>query len=74
MVQTGVHDAAEYLLRHRLFDELLKDEKFLEAANCLGKLNLDTMSSKVRSASYISYNNRHYNAYDWCKKTYRSYK
>eukprot|EP00904_Undaria_pinnatifida_P003284 jgi/Undpi1/12957/HiC_scaffold_7.g02623.m1 len=47
--QTGVHDAAEYLLRHRLFDELLKDEKFLEAANCLGKLNLDTMSSKAYS-------------------------
>ncbi|CAM9739967.1 unnamed protein product [Ascophyllum nodosum] len=41
--QTGVHDEAEYLLRQRLFEELLKDEKFLEAANCLGKLNLDTV-------------------------------
>ena len=47
LMQTGVHDAAEFLLRHRLFDELLKEEKFLDAANCLGKLNLDAMGSKV---------------------------
>ncbi|CAM9716301.1 unnamed protein product, partial [Hapterophycus canaliculatus] len=40
--QAGVHDAAEYVLRHRLFEELLKREEFMEAANCLGKINLDT--------------------------------
>lgn len=47
-VQSGVHDESEYLLRHRLFEELIKEEKFLEAANCLGKLNLDSTSGKVR--------------------------
>lgn len=39
--QSGVHDAAEFVLRHRLFDELLKKEEFMDAANCLGKLNLE---------------------------------
>ncbi|CBJ26901.1 conserved unknown protein [Ectocarpus siliculosus] len=39
--QPGVHDSSEYVLRHRLFEELLKKEEFMEAANCLGKLNLD---------------------------------
>lgn len=45
--QTGVHDAAEFALRHKLFDELLKKEEFMDAANCLGKLNLDATSGKV---------------------------
>lgn len=42
--KTGVHDAAEFVLRHKLFDELLKKEEFMDAANCLGKLNLDSTS------------------------------
>lgn len=42
-----MHEQAEYLLRQRLFEELLKEEKFLEAANCLGKLNLDASSGQV---------------------------
>lgn len=41
MKKPGVHDSSEYVLRHRLFEELLKKEEFMEAANCLGKLNLD---------------------------------
>lgn len=45
--QTGVHDTAEFVLRHKLFDELLKKEEFMDAANCLGKLNLDASSGKV---------------------------
>lgn len=45
--QTGVHDAAEFALRHKLFEELLKKEEFMDAANCLGKLNLDVTSGKV---------------------------
>lgn len=49
MVQAGVHDEAEYLLRHQMFEDLLKEEKFFEAANCLGKLNLDAVGGgKVR--------------------------
>ncbi|CAM9287792.1 unnamed protein product, partial [Sphacelaria rigidula] len=47
--QTGAHDEAEFLLRHRLFEELIKDEKFMEAANCLGKLNLDSSGGKTYS-------------------------
>ncbi|CAM9897786.1 unnamed protein product [Pylaiella littoralis] len=47
--QTGVHDAAEYVLRHRLFDELLKKEEFMDAANCLGKLSLDATGGKAYS-------------------------
>lgn len=39
--QAGVHDAAEFVLRHKLFDELLRKEEFMDAANCLGKLNLE---------------------------------
>lgn len=46
-LQTGVHDTAEFVLRHKLFDELLKKEEFMDAANCLGKLNLDATSGKV---------------------------
>eukprot|EP00903_Cladosiphon_okamuranus_P014416 g13382.t1 len=47
--QTGVHDTAEFVLRHKLFDELLKKEEFMDAANCLGKLNLDSSSGKTYS-------------------------
>lgn len=47
-LQAGSHDEAEYLLRHRLFEELLKEEKFLGAANCLGKLSLDSSGGKAR--------------------------
>lgn len=49
--QTGVHEEAQYLLRHRLFEELLKEEKFMEAANCLGKLNLEASSGKVSQSA-----------------------